>query len=429
MDILLVIAAVVVGASGLYVAVTFNTRTQQNTRPVIDSAIAPLSSAIKESEAKLAKQLDNIGHKLTEIGEQANAHAKDTQKLLRELNEQASIIATRSASHKAAIRQLADQMHAGQEHIGSELQKLNLGTQEQGQSLAAQGVQILGIKEDISTIEAISAVGLENIQGLVADMNRNQSESQGQLAEIISALERQTEMNSRGEDRLRWAEGQMLDVVKAIEMVLTYEKDIQDYLRSRLDYEAARASLDDAFRIVIGSISLTGHGADILWDLFLAWCKRMQFKALYSQLMFPSKCKAYLMWNASNGEPLEQLLSAKLAACMRPVVSTDPDADPDELPSLLLVLHECGPGTIKLGSMIVNRTRGALLGCVLTGTEAVQLGDAATPMSPDDYEAKIRQLDPVRVTDLTRWADAFTLLGEDAEAARQPSGAVHHDEQ
>ena len=64
MEILLLIAIIVVGASGLYVAATFNTRTRQNFAPLMDDAAKNIGKKIEAASGKVQEQAQAIADEL-----------------------------------------------------------------------------------------------------------------------------------------------------------------------------------------------------------------------------------------------------------------------------------------------------------------------------------------------------------------------------
>ena len=210
----------------------------------------------------------------------------------------------------------------------------------------------------------------------------------------------------------------MLGTVKQIEMVLHSQGDIQSYLRAKLDSEVTRTNGDETRRIIAASVYLSKPGADLLWPLLLSFCRTVMLETLLPRPPELDGSRSYLLWRPADGRPLEQVLSEELAACQDGGESSRVNLN--ALRSLIMGLHAGGPGTVWLGPMVINRTSGALLGCVLKGTEIGEVSNADTLASPDACEAGLRRLDQDRVIDLTSWADGHVLGAKDAEAARRP---------
>ena len=64
MEILLLVTIMVVAASCLYVAATFNKRTKQNTGPLIDDAVKDIAERIDRATENLRRQLQLITNEL-----------------------------------------------------------------------------------------------------------------------------------------------------------------------------------------------------------------------------------------------------------------------------------------------------------------------------------------------------------------------------
>ena len=104
----------------------------------------------------------------------------------------------------------------------------------------------------------------------------------------------------------------------------------------------------------------------------------------------------YLVWRPPDGRPLENVLAALLTAVPGDCRGERPPDLPglDELRRLLLALHERGPGTIRIGPLMLCRTPKSLLGRVMSPRELAGL-------SPWDGHV------PASALDLAPWADGY----------------------
>ena len=95
----------------------------------------------------------------------------------------------------------------------------------------------------------------------------------------------------------------------------------------------------------------------------------------------------------------------------------------DELRRLLLALHEYGPGTIRIGPLILNSTPQALIGRVMSPWELASFGATGLPAPGESgpgaaaaAERWLRGLDGERVPagrgviELTIWAEGYLGL-------------------
>jgi hypothetical protein len=107
----------------------------------------------------------------------------------------------------------------------------------------------------------------------------------------------------------------------------------------------------------------------------------------------------------------------------------------DELRRLLLALHEYGPGTIRIGPVILNRTPEALIGRVMSPWELAPLGATglpgpgpgeAVPCAATEAERWLRSVGGERrpggrgVVELAAWAEGY--LGLSSASARRAGG-------
>jgi hypothetical protein len=369
LDILLVIAVIAIGASGLYVAVTFNTRTRQNTEPLINHAVSTLSSNINGAVSTLSSNVKTgLEDHLTQVRNELAASREPAELQLEKVRTQLERTTSRNSDVTSQFKEELDAMEFVTGQFETRLDELGRIVQELTD-------QVTGLSESLTR------------QG-------------AQLAEIHEYL-----ISADRTDRHdRTTVGQMLGTVKQIEMVLHAQGDIQSYLRAKLDFEVTRTSRDDTRRIIAASVYLSRPGADLLWPLLLSFCRTVMLETLLPRSLGLAGSRSYLLWRSADGRPLEDVLSEELATCRDRGESSR--ADLNALRSLIMGLHVGGPGTVWLGPMVINRTPGAMLGCVLTVAEIAEVSNAGTPASPDACEASLRRLDQDRVIDLTSWADA-----------------------
>jgi hypothetical protein len=115
MEILLVVAIVVVAASGLFVAGTFNMRTERHTKPLID-AVERLTGAIDASEGRLTSEIDSagigLGSRLESISSQLAGIQNYVQAERAEMRSVIGRLAVEVADLKSLGRQLSAQLSA-----------------------------------------------------------------------------------------------------------------------------------------------------------------------------------------------------------------------------------------------------------------------------------------------------------------------------
>ena len=146
--------------------------------------------------------------------------------------------------------------------------------------------------------------------------------------------------------------------------------------------------------------------ADTLPPLYESFLHELPADMLFHDSAHQSSDRFYLLWSSRNGQSLERRLEMLLRGC--PQDSGKPAPGLDELRGLLLALHHAGPGTLRVGPLVVIRTDRELVGTVLAATEASLLdGDRALP-APGECRALLRNVGRDRLADLGGWADSHS---------------------
>jgi hypothetical protein len=409
MEIVLLVAIIAVAGSGLYVAATFNKRTKQNTAPLVEAATEDVSKQIEESGKILRQELHRIAEQLQQERNQIMQEINGIHERLDYTDRRILNITGQFSAVLDAINSTGTQIGTWQEQFSRDLyRRLDHHVAQLGGSLAELRAQMDGIERDAKSRETQAIANIKRIEGVFQGIGTRQSKANDELASIAYKLDRQAEINSQGEDNDRWTAEQVIGTVRQIETILSGQSVIEKYLQTSLDYEVVRTTHDDKRRLVTASLRLTSPGADLLWPLLLSFCETVMLKPVVGP-EWPrlADSRSYLLWHSSGGPQLEEVLYAKLVACASGPASPDPGLE--ELRGLVLSLHGAGPGTVQLGPMIINRTPGALLGCVTTAATVPERGngDTLSPTDPDAWEAALRGLAPGRVIDLTSWADGF----------------------
>lgn len=169
MEILLLITIIVVGASALYVAATFNTRTRQNFAPLMDDAARKIGRNIEVASGELRGQFQVIADELRQSGAAAERLETAGVELLHQMQaiidelrrsrELAARLMTASEEQKQQLQAIADElgqdgnlvsrldekMDARQDQLHADLAQLDHRVAELGESLAQQITRISGI--------------------------------------------------------------------------------------------------------------------------------------------------------------------------------------------------------------------------------------------------------------------------------------------
>jgi hypothetical protein len=220
MEILLLIAIIAVGASGLYVAATFNSRTRQNFAPLMDDAAKNIGKEIAATRGELGRQMQAITDDVRQstdpirrleaasgkLQEQVQAHAdelRDSTELLRrleaasgelrqqmqahadelrdsteplrrleaasgELRQQMQTITDEVRRNSELVKHLDEQFGARQNQLGEDLAQLDHRVAEFSDSLTHQSSRISGIYRYVIRQETLAGSSAENDSLLLA---------------------------------------------------------------------------------------------------------------------------------------------------------------------------------------------------------------------------------------------------------------------
>jgi chromosome segregation ATPase len=171
MEILLLVAVIVVGVSGLYVAATFNRRTRQNAAPLVNEAVKGISRQVAETGENLGQQLHEIDSQLQQERELVDQDITRTQERLDHADMRLSSIAGQLSAELDTIKHQCAQIGAWQDHFGSVVQQqLDHQTAQLGESLARLSAQVAAIESYIRSQKAQGAANLGRVEGSIRDM-------------------------------------------------------------------------------------------------------------------------------------------------------------------------------------------------------------------------------------------------------------------
>lgn len=109
MEILLIVAIAVVAAAALYVAVTFNVRTRQNTAPLVEEAIRKIADQVRASEENMRRQLRAVTDDLQRDREQQRLDGRKIQGRLDHADSRTASMANQFLADLDAIKRRSDQ--------------------------------------------------------------------------------------------------------------------------------------------------------------------------------------------------------------------------------------------------------------------------------------------------------------------------------
>jgi hypothetical protein len=109
MEILLIVAIAVVAAGALYVAVTFNARTRQNTAPLVEDAIRKIADQVRASEENVRRQLRAVTDDLQRDREEQRLDGRKIQGRLDHADSRIATMANQFLADLDAIKRHTDQ--------------------------------------------------------------------------------------------------------------------------------------------------------------------------------------------------------------------------------------------------------------------------------------------------------------------------------
>lgn len=169
MEILLIVAIVAVGVSGLYVAATFNRRTRRTTAPLMNEAVRGISRQVADTGGSLSQQLHEIDAQLQEERELIDQDIVRTQERLDHADMRISSIAGQLSAELNTIKQQYAQIGMWQDHFGGTLEQLDHQVAQIGESLARLSAQVAGIESHLESRETQTTANRGRIEGSIRD--------------------------------------------------------------------------------------------------------------------------------------------------------------------------------------------------------------------------------------------------------------------
>ena len=244
--------------------------------------------------------------------------------------------------------------------------------------------------------------GAEIVRAGGAEVGAEAGDDNGErmLAEVQSLLQ------NLGDAQLR--------ILWHVERLQRGQEELLEFVRSVLDDESLAASgVGHSRRVAVVSLRVE-RSEDVVRGLAGSFCDGVGLEVILQAEAGVGARGPYLAWRSADGRRLEDVLAAALTAVPDDAAADLPGLD--ELRQLVLALHEYGPGTIRIGPLILNRTPDALIGRVTSPWEMAALGATGLPgwtavpsqRVPDSTCAG--SLDSARAAD--RWLRRLGLGGE-----------------
>jgi hypothetical protein len=156
------------------------------------------------------------------------------------------------------------------------------------------------------------------------------------------------------------------------------QEEILEFVRSVLDDEALAADGGAAHRRRVAAVSLrVTRSTQVVRGLAEAFGDGIGLEIILAAEPGTGGRGPYFCWRPADGRRLEDALAAVLAAAPDSRAADSPGLD--ELRRLVLALHEFGPGTIRIGPLILNRAEEAMIGRVVSPWDLAVLGATGLP--------------------------------------------------
>src|ERR1700727_3988792 len=123
MEILLLVVIMVVAASGLYVATTFNKRTERSTAPLRDGVIKDIAARIEVTAGDLRQQLQAIANALQKDRALTTQNRGEVQSRLDQADSRISSISSQFLAAVETFERLGEQIHTRAGDLRRDLQQ------------------------------------------------------------------------------------------------------------------------------------------------------------------------------------------------------------------------------------------------------------------------------------------------------------------
>lgn len=150
MEILLLVAIMVVAASCLFVAATFNKRTKQNTTPLIDDAVKDIVERIDRPTENLRQQLQPITNELRKDRERTTRDRSEIQGRLDLADSQISSISSQFLAARETFERLGQQIDTRHGDLSTDLRQLDHRVAQLRETFERLGQQIDARQGDLS---------------------------------------------------------------------------------------------------------------------------------------------------------------------------------------------------------------------------------------------------------------------------------------
>ncbi len=142
MEILILIAIIAVGASALYVALNFNSRTKKVIYPLVNKVEEDISQQIKIASEELGRQAKAI----TGAQQRDSERVEHIERANGELKQRVQAISDEMRQYMEPVKHLGEELGVRQDQLSGDLLQLDHRVAQLIESLAQQGTQITEIR-------------------------------------------------------------------------------------------------------------------------------------------------------------------------------------------------------------------------------------------------------------------------------------------
>jgi hypothetical protein len=332
------------------------------------------------------------------------------------------------AEDRAAGKSVQQAKKAGEDlatRYRSDWQGLTGKQQELKDESAALASRVGQLSQSVETMLREHGARLDALDRLAATLSAR-ADASAEAAGLTAEIDRQaasvrelrgdvTQASEQTAAALSGLREQLLALAGEVHLLDTDRQDLRSQLRKWLDHSARqantahqassahRAKTDPADSIMPGFVA-TGEraAAELLPGLYEAVLRAIDVEPVFREHAETGDVFYYLAWRHPNGQSPRRRLEDLLAASPDDGASA---AGLTEFRSLLLALRAGGPGTVRLGPLVIGQTgSGGFVGAVMTADEAAEPGEDDLGAAPARWAAWLAELDDVRSVDLAGWA-------------------------
>lgn len=407
MEAFLSLAVAAVGIACLVIAVTFRMRTYKHAEPLVTSAARELTGLINRTAQDLRRRSDEIRATVDRSSKHAQASINSAEENLKRTGQRLEAsLSTAKAEVNQARRDIVE--------IRKSIELLRAEETKAQQAASALSREILQLQESMRELTDSRGADRREADALrrrVYEFRASIDGVAGRLTTVVSSVrELDGRINVSEQELDRMGDfGQMAGqrLIGALRKVSRLDLDMRQvnlYVRGWLDRELSLRIDDGEVGIVDGALSPDPSIAQIVWARCEALWQALPAKLLFRYPAASPSASFYLHWDTRTGGSLSERMSALFQDCQ--AHASGDVGGLRELQTLLVVMYNGQPATLRVGRVVITRVPEGLFAGVLPENHLANIPDKMS-LSPEAWAEKLHELDHNCVVDLTAWADAY----------------------